>query len=189
MIHRTAIKIREPVPHDAIINVNVGQSTKDSLLYEIDQLEILEEVILDQVNNLQFNVKDGQYIRKGEIVFTEGFMGHKAMISDFSGIIEIKDNKCRILGQKKHIERSINLEGKVLRVVPGKYVLIQCKVTALHPAIYFNASSKLTPKVYIHSKTEINENIFKFAGQEYTYVINDNLGNNIISIISYKYFN
>lgn len=171
----TRLKIKIPVPENANINLNINDKTDDVLLYEIDQLEILEEVKLDPSRKINFNVKDGQYVSKGDIIFTEGLLGHKAMISDFSGIIEIKPDVCRILGQKKHIEKKINIDGVVKRVVPGKYTIVSAKLYKSKPVVYLNSKNKLSKKIYINSKKEINEEHFKLANFDCTYFINDNL--------------
>lgn len=174
-LKRKTFKIRIPIPENSNINNSIGDSTKDTMLYEIDQLEILEEVKLNDGKKVNFNVKDGQFVNKGDIIFTEGLLGHRAMISDFSGIVEIRKDTCKILGQKKHIEKKINLEGKIKRIVPGKYIVVECNVIPVKPVVYLSTKNKLTPKIYIHSKKEINEDNFKLTNFDYTYFINDNL--------------
>jgi len=174
MIKDLKIKVKLPIPDNANVLAKVGEKIDKTLLYEIDQLEILEEVMLSK-EKVNFNVKDGQYVSKGEIIFTEGFMGHKAMISDFGGIVEISSDKVRILGQKRHIERTVNIPGKLIRLVPNKYVVIESQLTSVAPVVYFSEKKVLSPKVYLKDKSEIVESNFKFPNFNFTYFVNDNL--------------
>ncbi len=150
MVHKKLL-LKLKIPHDANVFAESGNSTEDLFLYEVDQLDVLEEVKLEGKAQ-KFHVKDGQFVRRGEIIFTEGFLGQKAMVSDFNGIVEIKPDVCRILGQKQHFERRIKFKGIVKRVVPRRFVVISSSVVGV-PGIYFaNASKKLTSLTYFESK-------------------------------------
>jgi hypothetical protein len=174
MIKKVKLKIKVPVPNGANITVGKGDKLENIVLYDIDQLEVLEEVKL-KGEKVNFNVKDGQYVGKGDIIFTEGFMGHKAMVSDFSGIVEILPDRVRILGQKRHIERTVNIPGQIVRIAPNHYVLLEAQLKSVIPAVYFSESNALSPKIYLKDKSEIVEKNFKFPSSNYTYFINDNL--------------
>jgi hypothetical protein len=168
------LKLKIPIPQDANVYAENGDKAVNLLLYEVDQLEVLEEVKVD-TSNARFEAKDGQFVNKGDVIFTEGFLGHKAMISDFNGILEIKKDRCRILGQKRHFERKVNFNGSVRRVIPNKYLELICDVTALGAVFYTTYKSKLTELVYIKNKEHITQDIFRFGGANTTYFINDNL--------------
>lgn len=174
MFRKKTLKLRLPLSKEATLYAKVGDSLEDLLVYEIDQLEVLEEVKFGN-RKVEFEAKDGQYISKGDILFTEGFMGHKAMVSDFGGILEIQDGVCRILGQKRHIERKINFKGKVSRIVPGKSVLLECEVVKFRPPFFSNNKKVLSQKIYLESKKEIKDGNIKFPSHDITYFVNDNL--------------
>jgi len=168
------IKLKIPIPENANVYAENGDKAVDLLLYEVDQLEVLEEVKLES-NAIHFHVKDGQFINKGDVIFSEGLLGHKIMVSDFNGIVEIKDNKCRILGQKKHIERRIHLNGIVGRIVPNRFIEIDCVVRSIKASYYKNIQTKLTDIIYLENKADINEKVVNFSSLQTTVFINDNL--------------
>lgn len=168
------LKLKISLPEGANVYAENGDSAKNLLLYEVDQLEVLEEVRFD-TEKVKFNLKDGQFVNKGEIVFTEGFLGHKAMMADSPGIVEIKNDRCRILGQKRHSERRINFEGKVIRVVPNRFIELQCYIYTLQPVFYFNYQTRLADQVYFSDKSQVTPDKIKFPRSDTTYFINDNL--------------
>lgn len=174
MIKNLKLKVKLQLPQGANLLAKVGDEIDKTLLYEIDQLDVLEEVKLPK-EKVNFNVKDGQYVSKGEIIFTEGFMGHKAMVSDFGGIVEISDDKVRILGQKRHVKRIINIPGKLVRIVPNKFVVIESEMTSVIPAFYLTDKKMLSPKIYVKNKSFLMESNFKFPSSNITYFVNDNL--------------
>jgi hypothetical protein len=167
------VKIKITLPKGANVISNINSDTKDLVLYEIDKLDILEEVHLGN-QKVNFQAKDGQYVNKGDVIFTEGVLGHRMMIADFSGIVEIKSDVCRILGQKKTISKKINLPGKVIKSIPGKYVLVEAEMTKLKLPLYLNSKPKLTQKVYFNSKNDIKKLNITGENQNKTFFINDN---------------
>lgn len=175
MIKSTKLKIRINLPEYAEFNGKVGDSTKDYILYEIEKAEILEDIILNKNKKIKFKVKNGQYVNRGDIIFTEGILEHKVMISDFNGIIEIDGDHCRILGQKNRVKRKINIDGRVLQYVPGKFIIIESRLTSIRPAIYFNRRKILSEKICLESKKDIIQENFKFPALDYTYFLNDNI--------------
>lgn len=168
------LRLKIPIPENSNVFTENGDKSVDLLIYEVEQLEVLEEVRIDP-KTVHFNVKDGQFVNKGDIIFTEGFLGHKAMISDFNGIIEIKKENCRILGQKRHFERRISFDGTVRRVVPDRFIEISCNTTVLKPVFYTNFKSRLSDLIYYENKDDISREHFRSAGPDSTVFINDNL--------------
>jgi hypothetical protein len=168
------LKLKINLPHDASIYAEKGDKANDLLLYEMDQLEVLEEVIIDH-DKANFKVKDGQYVNKGDIIFTEGLLGHKAMVCDVAGIIEIQGNKCRILGQKRHFERRINLNAEVSRLVPKNFIELSCNTTKAQGCFYVNFKTKITTYLYINDKKNINPGSIDISDPDLTLFINDNL--------------
>lgn len=175
MIKSTKLKIRIPLPESANFTGQIGDKTLNYSLYEIEEAEILENIKIDPRKKVNFNVKNGQYISRGDIIYTEGFLGHKAMISDYNGIIEINGDQCRILGQKNTIKRKINIDGRVVRYVPGRFIIIESQLVSVRPAIYFNRSKLLSEKIYLQSKKDLIQENFKFPSLNYTYFVNDNI--------------
>jgi hypothetical protein len=168
------LKLKIPIPENANVFAENGDRADNLLLYEVEQLEILEEVKVE-TKDVHLIVKDGQFVKKGDVIFTEGFLGHKAMVSDFNGIVEIKPDRCRILGQKRHFERKINFNGEVVRIVPNKFIELSCDAEAVKPALYISYQNRLTDLVYYDSKESISQDHFKFGGGDVTYYVNDNL--------------
>lgn len=166
------IKIKVKLPENAVITSNIGQNLTNEVIYEIDELEILEEVEFNP-KKAKFNVKDGQYVNKGEVIFTDGLLGSKAMYSDFGGILEIKGNKCRILGQKRQVEKKINFNGKISRIIPNKYLVVCIEAYKVNPPIYFNKQRKITPITIFDSKEQIGESFMVFPSGDMTYYVKD----------------
>ncbi len=168
------IKLKISIPDNANVYAELGDKTYDLLIYEVDQLEVLEEVVVEK-NKVKYNVKDGQYVNKGDIIFTEGLLGHKAMVCDVGGIVEINEDRCKILGQKKHFERRINIDGRVTRLLPKKLIQISSTLTALKPVLYRNFRTKLTPYVYLDNKSSLTSELIQNISLDTTFFINDNL--------------
>jgi hypothetical protein len=173
-IKKVKLKLKIPIPAQANVFAETGDIARDLLLYEVDQLEVLEEIRLTS-KSPKFSAKDGQFVNKGDVIFSEGLLGHKVMISDFNGILEIKDGKCRILGQKVHLERRISIDGKITRVVPNRYIEIMSKLIRINTCFYSNTKVQLTNVIYLESKQEINEQGLKFADFNTTVFVNDNI--------------
>lgn len=168
------LKLKIPIPENASVYAENGDRAHNLLLYDVEQLEVLEEVRID-TKSIKFQVRDGQFVNKGDIIFTEGFLGHKAMVADFNGIIEIKSDRCRILGQKRHFERKIHFNGNVIRVVPEKFIELLCEAEPVSPVYYTSFQNLLTELVYFPSKEGLAPDFFRFAGSEVTFFINDTL--------------
>jgi hypothetical protein len=166
------IKFKIPVPEGSNVFAENGDKASDLLLYEVDQLEILEEVVL-KGRKVDFHVRDGQYVKKGDVIFTEGMFGHKAMVADFGGIIEINADRCRILGQKRHIERRVTLNGEVIRVLPKKFIELRCYIESITPFFYTNYKVALTPLMYFASKDQVVAEKFSLDTLSSTFFIND----------------
>jgi hypothetical protein len=170
---RQILKIKLPVPETANVYAEKGDLARNLLLYEVDELEVLEEVVVD-TNKVRFEIKDGQFVNKGDVIFTEGILGHKAMVADFNGIIEITPTACRILGQKRHVEKRIELKGKVLRVVPKRFVEVVGSFMPISGCLFNNSKKKLTKLMYIEDKESLVE-LEKVNFAQTTLLVNDNL--------------
>ncbi len=176
MIRKVKLKIRIQIPENAQFFGRIGDKTKKYDLYEIEEAEVLEDIQLDRSRKIRFHVANGQYVNRGDIIFTEGLLGQKMMIADFSGIVDITENRCRILGHKHVVRRRININGKVIKYIPKKYVIIRTSpIYLLKPAIYFSCRNVLSNKIYIKSRDEIKQENFTFPSLDNTYFIDDNI--------------
>ncbi len=176
MITKVKLKIRIQIPKNAQFLGRIGDTTIKYYLYEIEEAEVLEDIEFDRSRKIRFHVVNGQYVNRGDIIFTEGLLGQKMMIADFAGIVDITNNRCRILGHKHVVRRKINVDGKVITHIPKKYVIIRTNgIHLLKPAIYFSCRNVLSPKIYIKSRDEIRQEKFVFPSLDNTYFIDDNI--------------
>lgn len=140
-------RFKIPIPDGSTVYAAIGDKTKNLLIYDFETYDVLEDIHVD-LAEYNLNVKDGQYVNKGDVLCSSGLFGHKAIISDFSGIVEISNNHIRILGQKKKITRRVNLVGKIKSIEANKYIIIVCKGIKYVAPLYFarrkNFSSIIT---------------------------------------------
>lgn len=169
------ISLRMPIPPQSVVYAEKGDKTINLLLYEVDQLEEIEVIDIKGIEGIQYKVKNGQFVKKGTILFTHGFMNHKQMRAEHNGIIEIKTDTCTILGQKKHFERRIHVTGEVKRVVPRKFIEIAFESQPIKPVYYNSRNSFLSNQVYLHTKEEIGSDSFKTFSPDSAVYVNDNL--------------
>lgn len=170
------INIKVPLPEHSEIFAKKGDLTDDLMLYEADNLNVLEKVKLDKRKKIHFHVKDGQYIKKGDVIFSEGLLGHKVMISDFNGIIELNEEECKILGQKIHVDRKVNFEdGKVWKVVPNHYIVLKVQTYRFPLAYYINDKTKISQFFFVKRREDITEFNLKKNLLENSFFINDNI--------------
>jgi hypothetical protein len=168
------LKFKIAIPEGATLYAENGDKTINLLLYEVEQLERLQEVKANKKTS-KYLVKDGQFVKKGEPIFSEGFLGHKTVNADFNGIIEIREDSFRILGQKRYFERRINLQGTIDRILPQKCIKLSCLVSPLDNIYYYNEKNKLSDQIYLHDKKDISADHLKSIAQDVTIFVNDNL--------------
>lgn len=171
---KSKLKIKLAIPEGATMYAENGDKTINLLLYEVEQLEKLDEIKLGD-KKVKFHVKDGQFIKKGEPIFSEGLFGHKVFLSEQSGIIEMRDTSIRILGQKRYFERRINLQGEVTKIVPKKFMSISCLVSPVENTYYHTVGCKLSEQIYIHDKNDISSDKLNSSSPDATVYVNDNL--------------
>lgn len=134
------------IPDESEVYVRKGDSARDLLVYEAEVLKVLEEVKLEENNKYHFFKKDGQYVKKGDKLFTTGFITQRTFMADCNGILEITDAYCRILGKKEVVKKRVNFLGKVQKIIPDKYVFLKLNIRKLKTCFFVNnnvASTKV----------------------------------------------
>jgi hypothetical protein len=172
---KVKLTIRIPLPKNAQFFGRIGDITKNYTIYELEEAEVLEDIEIDKSRKLRFHIVNGQYVNRGDIVFTEGLLGQKMMIADFAGIVDITDNHCRILGHKRVVRRKININGRVVQYIPKESIFIRTYATSLIPAVYFSRRNVLSTNVYLKDKEEIKQEKFTFPALDNTYFVDDNV--------------
>lgn len=147
-------RFKIPVPDGSTIYAAVGDKTKNLLIYDFETYDVLEDIHVN-FDEYNLNVKDGQYINKGDILCSSGLFGHKAIISDFSGIVEISNNHVRILGQKKKVSRRLNLIGRIKSINANKYIIIKCKGIKYISPLYFVKKKSFSSTITWNQTTDI----------------------------------
>ncbi len=147
-------KFKITVPDGSTIYAAVGDKTKNLLIYDFETYDVFEDI---RVNFAEYklNVRDGQYINKGEVLCYSGLFGYKRVISDFSGIVEISNNHIRILGQKKKVSRRLNLIGRINSINANKYIIIKCKGIKYIPPLYFVKKKSFSSIITWNQTTDI----------------------------------
>lgn len=153
------LKVTTPLQSDVF--VRKGDNLKNVILYESEAYEVIEEVELTKsIEEYKFFVKNGQFVTRGEKLFSEGFINQKIMISDVSGIVEIENNFLRILGHKSKLTRKVNLIGFVDKIVPGKFIELVLEPRQINTSYYRSSSSRINTLIDFQSLSSHRSNKF-----------------------------
>lgn len=170
-------KVKIPLPQNSFFLGNIGDVLKNYYIYEIEEETILEKFIFDNLKDVKFLVKNGQYVEKGTQIFTQGFLGHKVYITNFSGIVDIGSNYYQLLGQKLSYKRKINVNGKIIKINLPYNVVISLNSYKIKPVFYRNLVIDFSKKIIIKKLIDLLEgnNISFLKFLDSTCLINDNI--------------
>lgn len=122
-------------PSGAKLNINAGKRVKcNEILFTSSSNKVVEKYSIERASRV--HVVSGEYVRAGELLFTEGFL--KRVFSKNKGVVDINGKELRIYDSVEGLDIKAGFNGKILSVDEfSKLLTVEINAAAMRIPVIF----------------------------------------------------